>query len=133
LVSSVNSRRGKESGDRCLIDQGGFVKLLSVSVVIALVLLADAPVARQEPGTFMTYGAGAGTCAAWTERLKDTNGHARDLQWVFGFVSAAGVFAGVQLKVEADGIEPFMTSHCQANPADTITMAAATLVGKLRR
>jgi hypothetical protein len=109
------------------------VKLVSSSVLIALVLLADAPVARQEPGTFMTYGAGTATCATWTERLKDINGHARDLQWVFGFVSAAGVFAGVQLKVEADGIEPFMTSYCQDHPGDTITMAAATLVGKLRR
>ena len=109
------------------------MKFVSSSVVIALVLLADGPVARQAPGTFMTYGAGAATCAAWTEHLKDTNVHARDLQWVFGFVSAAGVFAGVQLKVDAEGIAPFMTSYCQENPADTVTTAAATLVGKLRR
>ena len=108
------------------------MKLVSSSILIALVLLTDAPVARQAPGTFMAYGAGTATCAAWTEHLKDTNAHARDLHWVFGFVSAAGVFAGVQLKVDADGIDPFMTSHCQEHPADTITTAAATLVGKLR-
>jgi hypothetical protein len=109
------------------------VKLVSSIVLIALVLLADGPVARQAPGTFMAYSAGTAPCTAWTEHLKDTNVHARDLQWVLGFVSAAGVFAGVQLKVDADGIEPLMTSHCQEHSTDTITSAAATLVGKLRR
>jgi hypothetical protein len=109
------------------------VKLVSSIALIPLVLLADGPVARQPPGTFMAYGAGTATCTAWTEHLKDTNVHARDLQWVLGFVSAAGVFAGVQLKVDEDGIEPFLTSYCQEHPADTITTAAATLVGKLRR
>jgi hypothetical protein len=103
------------------------VKLVSSIVLIALVLLADGPVARQAPGTFMAYGAGTAPCTAWTEHLKDTNVHARDLQWVLGFVS------WVQLKIHADGIEPFMTSHCQEHSTDTITSAAATLVGKLRR
>jgi hypothetical protein len=96
-------------------------------------MLAANPIGQQAPGTFTAYGAGTATCTLWTEHLKDTNVHARDLQWVLGFVSAAGVFAGIQLKVDADGIEPFVTTYCQEHPADTITTAAATLLGKLRR
>jgi hypothetical protein len=105
------------------------VKRVSSVGLIAVIILAADPVAQQ----FTAYGAGAATCASWTERVKDPNGHARDLQWVFGFVTAAGVFAGVQLKVDANGIDPFVTSYCQENPTDTITSAAATLVGKLRQ
>jgi hypothetical protein len=110
------------------------VKLVSSGIVVAMVISTASVVARQTPGTFMTYGAGTTACTSWTEHdEKDANLHARDLQWVFGFVSAAGVFAGVQLKVDAEGIGPFMTTYCQEHPADTITTAAATLVGKLQQ
>jgi hypothetical protein len=105
------------------------VKRVSSSLLVAIVLVAADPVAQQ----FTAYGVGAATCASWTERVKDANAHARDLQWVLGFVTAAGVFAGVQLKVEADGIAPLVTSYCQEHPADTITTAAAVLVGKQRQ
>jgi hypothetical protein len=110
------------------------VKLVSCSVLVAvIVMMSTAGPGAQDPGTFTSYGVGAATCASWTEHLKDTNLHARDLQWVLGFASAAGVFAGVQLKVEPDGIAPFITTYCQEHAADTITSAAATMVGKLRR
>ena len=102
-------------------------------ILAAVALVAAGPLAQQPADTFTVFGSGTANCSTWDERLKDTNLHALDLQWVFGFVSAAGVFAGVQLKVDANGIEPFMTTYCQEHPADTITTAAATLVGKLRR
>jgi hypothetical protein len=102
------------------------------SVLVFALTLAVGVVARQTD-TFTTYGAGAASCAAWTEHLKDRPVHEADLQWVLGFVSAAGVFAGVQLKVGPNDIAPFITAHCQANPTHTITSAAATLTGKLQR
>ena len=109
------------------------MKFVSSSAVLALVLLAADPSARQTPGTFLTYGAGIASCTSWTAHLKDPNTHAGDLQWVLGFASAAGVFAGVQLKVDANGIDPFITSYCRDNPAETITTAAATMIGKLQK
>ena len=102
-------------------------------VAVAVALVAARPLAQQPADTFMVFGSGTANCSAWNDRLKDTNLHALDLQWVLGFVSAAGVFAGVQLKVDANGIEPFITNYCQEHPTDTITTAAATLVGKMRK
>ena len=100
---------------------------------LILVLILAAGLAARQTDTFTTYGAGAATCATWTEHLTNRPLHEADLQWVLGFVSAAGVFAGVQLKVGPNEIDPFITTHCQANPAHTITSAAATLTGKLRQ
>ena len=108
------------------------MKMVAGGLIFALILLAVGVAARQAD-TFTTYGAGAATCAAWTEHLKNRPLHEADLQWVLGFVSAAGVFAGVELKVGPNEIDPFITTHCQANPTHTITSAAATLTGKLRR
>ena len=82
--------------------------------------------------TFTVYGAGAAPCSSWTTHLPDKAQHQLDAQWVFGFVSAAGVFAGIQLKAGAEGIEPFMAKYCQEHPTDTVTTAAANLVGMLR-
>jgi hypothetical protein len=102
------------------------------AVLLAVMFSSAGPIARQAD-SFTVYGAGGGSCASWTERLKDTALHPHDLHWVFGFVSAAGVFAGVQLKVGPEDIEPYMTKYCQENPQATITTAAANLVGNLRR
>lgn len=108
------------------------MKRLSSAVLLVFGFAAGNPLAQQTPDTFTVYGAGAARCAAWTERLTDANLHARDLEWVFGFVSAAGVFAGVQLKADVNDIDPFMAKQCQADPQQTITSAAATMIGKLR-
>jgi hypothetical protein len=109
------------------------VKTLGPGVLLMIALVAAYPIAAQAPAdTFTVYGAGTASCGAWTEHLKDKAQHPLDLQWVFGFVSAAEVFAGINLKVDANGIEPFLTKHCQEHPMDTITTAAATLVGSLR-
>jgi hypothetical protein len=106
-----------------------------VSWVVVLVVLAAAyPLARQTPAdAFTIYGAGTASCRSWTQHLSDKNLHPLDLHWVFGFVSAAGVFAGIQLKVDANGIEPFMTKYCEEHPLETITTAAANLVGSSRQ
>ena len=107
------------------------MKVVTGGLIFALFLAVG--VSARQTDTFTTYGAGAATCAAWTEHLKNKPLHDADLQWVLGFVSAAGVFAGVQLKVGPNDIDPFITTHCQANPTHTITSAAATLTGKLRQ
>lgn len=109
------------------------MKLVGSGVLLGFVLAAAYPLARQTPDTFIVYGAGAASCASWGERLNDKNLHAVDLNWVFGFVSAAGVFGGVQLKVDANGIEPFVTKYCAEHAQDPITQAAASLVGNLRQ
>ena len=108
------------------------MKRVIFCILAGVALVAADPTARQAD-TFTVFGSGTANCTTWNERVKDTSLHALDLQWVFGFVSAAGVFAGVQLKVDANGIEPFITTYCQEHPSDTITTAAATLVGKLRK
>ena len=103
-----------------------------VGVVLAP-MIAAVLLAQQPSDTFTVYGAGAARCATWTEHVSNSSLHALDREWVFGFVSAAGVFAGVKLKVDVTEIDAFMAKHCEANPMDTITTAAATLVGKLQR
>jgi len=107
----------------------------TILILLALSFVAAAyPFARQAPAdTFTVYGVGTATCGTWTEHLTDRGLHLIDLHWVFGFVSAAGVFTGVQLKVDANGIEPVITKYCQEHPLDTITSAAARLVGSLRK
>jgi hypothetical protein len=101
--------------------------------VIGLMLIAmGAGFVLAQGDTFVTYGAGAASCSGWTDHLADKAAHAGDLQWVLGFASAAGVFAGVHLKGDANAIEPYVTKYCQEHPADTITTAAASLVGNLR-
>ena len=102
--------------------------------VVLVVLAAAYPRAQQAPAdVFTIYGAGTASCRSWTEHLTDKALHPLDLHWVFGFVSAAGVFEGIQLKVDADGIEPFMTKYCGEHPQETITTAAANLVGTQRK
>jgi hypothetical protein len=109
------------------------MKFLLPGVAFTLALATAAPFAQQAPAdTFTIYGAGAAPCSAWTAHLGDRNLHALDAQWVFGFVSAAGVFAGIQLKVDANGIDPLVTKYCQEHPAETLTTAAANLVGTQR-
>jgi hypothetical protein len=108
-------------------------KTVSLAILFVVALGVVYPLARQNPAdTITVYGAGATPCSTWTQHLTDKAAHPGDVQWVFGFVSAAGVFAGVHLKVDADAIEPFMTKYCQEHPTSTVTTAAANLVGSLR-
>jgi hypothetical protein len=109
------------------------VKLAGSVVLVAIAFTAADPIAAQAPAdTFMVYGAGTAPCSSWNGHLTDKVLHPQDLQWVFGFVSAASVFAGVQLKADANALEPFVTKYCQEHPTNTITTAAANMVGSLR-
>jgi hypothetical protein len=109
------------------------VKTIGFGVLMAIALGAAYPFAAQAPAdTFMVYGAGTAMCSTWTAHLTDKALHPLDVQWVFGFVSAAGVFAGVHLKADANAIEPFVAKYCQEHPTETVTTAAANLVGSLR-
>ena len=102
-------------------------------VLLVMVFAAAYASAAQAPAdTFTVYGAGAAACSAWTEHLGDKALHAQDLQWVLGFASAAGVFAGVQVKGDPNAMDPFLTKYCQEHPMSTITSAAANMVGNLR-
>jgi hypothetical protein len=108
--------------------------MAGLAVLFVLALGDVSPFAQQPPDdTVMVYGAGTATCSAWTEHLTDKALHTIDSQWVFGFVSAAGVFEGVHLKVDADGIDPVVTKYCQEHPTSTIMTAAANLVGTQRQ
>ena len=109
------------------------MKTVCCGLVLAVLAVVD-PFAQQPPAdTFIIYGAGTASCGSWTAHLNDKTLHPLDLHWVFGFVSAAGVFAGVQLKGDANTIEPYMTKYCAEHPLETITTAAANLVGNLRQ
>jgi hypothetical protein len=104
---------------------------LGVVLVFALGM-AYLVAAQAPPDTFVAYGAGTASCSSWTEHRSDKTLHAQDVQWVLGFTSAAGVFAGVQLKADPNAIEPFVTKYCEEHPMNTITTAAANMVGNLR-
>lgn len=109
------------------------MKIVGTGILLVIALGTAYPFAAQAPAdTFLVYGAGTASCSSWTEHLKDQGLHSQDVQWVFGFVSAAGVFAGVQLKADANAIEPFVTKYCQEHPTNTLTSAAANTVGNLR-
>jgi len=101
-------------------------------VSLAVIITLSAYAFARQSDTFTVYGAGTGSCGVWTQHLADKSLHSLDVQWVFGFLTAAGVFAGVHLKVDPDGIEPLMTKYCQEHPAETITTATANLVGNSR-
>ena len=108
------------------------MKLATSVVLVVLVFAAAYAFAGQAPAdTFTVYGAGAAPCSTWTEHVSDKPLHAQEVQWVLGFASAAGVFAGVQVKGDPNGIDPFVTKYCQEHPTATITTAAANMVGNL--
>jgi len=108
------------------------VKAFRIGVVGLILVAAGVRHSFAQADSFTAYGAGATPCSTWTVHLPDKAVHAGDLQWVFGFATAAGVFAGVQLKADPNAIEPYMTKYCQEHPTDTITTATANMVGNLR-
>jgi len=115
-----------------LNDEEHTLKLATSVVLIVMAFAATYAFAAQAPAdTFTVYGAGAAPCSTWTEHVSDKALHAQDVQWVLGFASAAGVFAGVQVKGDPNGIDPFVTKYCQEHPTATITTAAANMVGNL--
>lgn len=78
-------------------------------------------------GDYAIYGHGNALCGAWSATQPGTPSRDLFLAWVQGFLTATGVFNEEQRKTTAEGIQASMTTFCQANPMDTIEVAASTL------
>ena len=78
--------------------------------------------------TFHVVGAGAGACGTWTadRRTPDGVGSHLDGQWVLGFLSAGGYFAGIDPLRNLDGqaVWAWMDNYCRTNPLVRIIDAA---------
>jgi hypothetical protein len=75
----------------------------------------------------MTYGAGASSCAWWIKDKKDKANYHLNMQWVLGYVSAAGNCVDLK-KTDSDAIAIFMDNYCSEHPYSRISDAAFELV-----
>jgi hypothetical protein len=80
----------------------------------------------------MTYGAGASSCTCWLQDRKHTSGYFLNMQWVLGYVSAAGNCVDLQ-KIDSDAMALFMDNYCSEHPYSKIGDAAFELVCSLMK
>ena len=108
-----------------------------VALLSAVSLHAQAPPPK-------VYGLGGQTCADWLEtpvgqgpdaQVKAAFQRTAALAWATGYVTgAAAVLAprGVRLSdTTGQDIETWLSTHCKANPSETLDAAAAALVSTL--
>jgi len=67
----------------------------------------------------MTYGAGASSCAWWIKDRKHTSSHYLNMQWVLGYVSAAGNCVDLE-KTDFNAMLLFMDNYCREHPYSRI-------------
>jgi hypothetical protein len=113
---------------------------LGLSLVFAVPAFAQTRPANRAParpplhvsrlsttGDYAIYGHGNSSCAAWSATQPGTPARDLFLTWVQGFLTGTGRFNDDQRKATTEGVQASITTYCQANPLDTIEVAASTL------
>ena len=114
------------------------MRAIFIAVLLSIVILdAQTPPPK-------IYGLGGETCANWLAvpvgqgpdaQMKAALQRMAALAWTTGYVTgAAAVLAprGVRLsETTGQDIETWLSTHCKANPSDTLEAAAAALVSTL--
>jgi hypothetical protein len=80
----------------------------------------------------MTYGAGASSCAWWTKDRKHTSSYYLNMQWMLGYISAAGNCVDLR-KTDVTTIAAFIDNYCSEHPQSAISEAAFELVLSLMK
>ena len=102
---------------------------------IALIIFCGATnqAVAVNPGQFMSYGSGAASCGKWLASSHDSGDRNRKLNWVLGWLSAAGYYdvLGSLKETDSDAIAAWVDNYCRDKPLDTISNAASALVRTL--
>ena len=120
---------------------GAVPRLLQILLLsAAFVLPGWQSEASNNEGLFRAVGNGGHSCGTWIENrksfenskdMKDLIGHAQDLSWVSGFVTAYNDYvwkgANVASETDGNGMTAWIDSYCAANPTKTIGNAAVAL------
>jgi hypothetical protein len=108
---------------------------MTVKVVWLLASLSlsavSGPVAAKD--TAEIYGGGASSCGKWL--AADQEDHYFYLQWVLGYVSAAGHYdvKGNLRDTDAEAMSAWIDSYCRQHPLELIATAADVLVRELAK
>ena len=79
------------------------------------------------------YGVGARSCGKWLEDRRTGNRY-DDVEWLLGWVSAAGQYRDAQLRHSDSAAMPaWVDNYCTANPLDPIYVGAYKLVEELSK
>jgi hypothetical protein len=105
---------------------------------MAAVLLCAASLGSAQtapPGKYSEYGAGAASCGHWLASRNDHALHGIQINWVLGWVSAAGYYnvQGALRETDADAVSAWVDKYCREHPLSEIKDAAATLVDELAK
>jgi hypothetical protein len=105
---------------------------------MAAVLLCAASLGSAQdlpPGQFHVYGPGTLSCGTWLANRGIVNAHLGQLDWVLGFVSAAGGYnvLGALRKTDSDAVSAWVDNYCREHPLNDLADAAGHLVVELSK
>lgn len=132
-VAVLGNERGHGSNRKACLALG--LSLLFAAPAFAQTRPANRPRVRppllvnrlSTTGDYAIYGHGNALCGAWSASQPGTTSRDLFLAWVQGFLTGTGVFNEEQRKTTTEDLLASMTRYCQANPMDTIEVAASTL------
>jgi hypothetical protein len=102
-----------------------------IIAVIAVVAFTAADVnARRR---YTTYGVGIESCGKWLENRRNRPvDWSMQIQWVLGFVSAAGYHGSDMKQSDYAAMASWIDNYCTANPLNDIDDATKSLIKALQ-
>jgi hypothetical protein len=101
-------------------------------VVPAVMARSLLPRVSQFEDDSFTFGGGANSCASWIRDRERTSSYLANIQWVLGYVSAAGNCVELE-KTDVNAMALFMDKYCREHPRSRISDAAFELVCSLMK
>jgi hypothetical protein len=110
-------------------------EFLPMRYLVLILCVAAGQANAGAAGTATTYGAGTESCGKWVASGNDDVWHHLQLNWVLGWISAAGHYNvhGNLKETDSDAISAWVDNYCKEHPLDDISEAAAALVRELAK
>jgi hypothetical protein len=110
-----------------------YVRAIALLILCAAAIQATAGTAGT--GRITVYGAGTGSCGKWLASSTDVEDRLLKVNWVLGWVSAAGHYEvhGDLKETDSDAITAWVDNYCRGSPLKDISDAAAALVRALAK
>ena len=101
-------------------------------LLLSLAVLAFQVAGHSQP-LRTVYGAGLGSCGAWTQdRKADQRLSALESQWILGYISGVNQLAKTPTRnTDVQAITAWMDSYCAVNPLERLADAALVLTKEL--
>jgi hypothetical protein len=112
--------------------------MLKVILASALIFGTTVPSFAADPkGSFHILGAGNSSCGLWTSSRKANDAQEYILTgWVQGYITAINFSSAfdtgdITKSTDMSGVTAYIDNYCSANPLNTVSQAALSLVLKL--